>query len=92
MSLFLSTYLNTIDKKGRISIPAAYRNLLATGEINCVIAYPSIKNKAIEFCSYQRIAELSKIIQTLDPYSQERDAFETVILSQAVQLTIDGEG
>ncbi len=92
MSLFLSTYLNAIDKKGRISIPAAYRNLLSNDEINCVIAYPSIKHKAIEFCSYKRIAELSQIIQTLDPYSEERDAFETVILSESVQLSIDSEG
>ena len=36
--------------------------------------------------------ELSQIIQTLDPYSEERDAFETVILSESVQLSIDSEG
>ena len=66
--------------------------MLANDEINCVIAYPSIKHKAIEFCSYKRISELSQIIQTLDLYSEERDAFETVILSESVQLSIDGEG
>ena len=92
MTLFLSTYLNSIDKKCRISIPAFYRTLLSVENANCVIAYPSIKNQAIEFCSYKRIEELSQIIQSLDPYSEERDAFETVILGEAVQLTIDSEG
>jgi MraZ protein len=32
------------------------------------------------------------MIQQLDPYSDERDAFETIVLGEAVQLPIDGEG
>jgi MraZ protein len=32
------------------------------------------------------------MIETLDPYSEERDAFETMIFGEAVQLSFDGEG
>jgi MraZ protein len=93
MNLFLSTYVNSIDKKGRISIPSTYRNIISQQEsFNGVIAYPSIKHNAIELCGYGRIAELSKIIQSLDPYSEERDAFEAVILGASVQLSFDSEG
>lgn len=92
MNLFLSTYLNSIDKKSRISVPAFYRNILSRESFSGVVAYPSIKHKAIEVCGYDRITEISKIIQSLDPYSEERDAFETVILGEAVQLPFDSEG
>ena len=28
MALFLSTYINRIDKKGRVSVPSTFRNVL----------------------------------------------------------------
>lgn len=92
MNIFLSKYINKIDKKGRISIPAGYRGALAKENFNGIIVYPSFKNNCIECCSMSRLEELSKIIQNLDPYSEERDAFETIVLGEAVQLQFDNEG
>lgn len=90
MQIFLSKYLNSIDKKGRISVPSSYRMVLG-GQPGLII-YPSIKHKCLEACSIARLEELSKIIQNLDPYSEERDAFETTILAESVHLTFDSEG
>lgn len=92
MNIFLSKYINKIDKKGRVSIPAGYRGALAKENFNGIIVYPSFKNNCIECCSMSRLEELSKIIQNLDPYSDERDAFETIVLGEAVQLQFDSEG
>ncbi len=92
MNIFLSKYLNKIDKKGRVSIPAGYRGALAKENFNGIIVYPSFKNNCIECCSMSHLEELSKIIQNLDPYSDERDAFETIVLGEAVQLQFDSEG
>jgi MraZ protein len=92
MDMFLSRYTNNIDKKGRISIPAAYRSTLGGENASSVIVYPSIKHKCLEACGFQRLFELSKIIQNLDPYSEERDAFETIILGESTQLSFDSEG
>ncbi|WP_250310718.1 division/cell wall cluster transcriptional repressor MraZ [Rickettsia endosymbiont of Oedothorax gibbosus] len=91
MNIFLSKYINNLDKKGRVSVPASYRAALSSQSFNGVIVYPSFRNKCIEACSLKRLKELSQMIQTLDPYSEERDAFETIILGGA-QLTFDGEG
>ncbi len=92
MNIFLSKYINNIDKKGRVSVPVGFRQVL-TGQIfNGFIAYPSFQKQCIEACSLKRLEELSQIIQTLDPYSEERDAFETMILAEAIQLPFDGEG
>lgn len=92
MNIFLSKYVNNIDKKGRVSVPANFRQTLAGQAFNGLIAYPSFRKQCIEVCSLKRLEELSQIIQTLDPYSDERDAFETMILAEAVQLPFDGEG
>lgn len=92
MGIFLSKYINNLDKKGRVSVPASYRLALADQAFSGIIAYPSFRNKCIEACSLKRLEELSQIIQTLAPYSEERDAFETIILGEAIQLSFDGEG
>jgi MraZ protein len=92
MNIFLSKYINKIDKKGRVSIPYGYRGALVKKNFNGIIVYPSFKNNCIERYSTSRLEELSKIIQNLDPYSDERDTFETIVLGEAVQLQFDSEG
>ncbi len=90
--LFLSTYINKIDRKGRVSVPSNFRVLLAQSNFSGVIAYQSIGNQCIEACSYNRIIHMSASIDNLDPYSDERDAFATVILGGSVKLSFDREG
>lgn len=92
MKIFLSKYPCNIDKKGRISVPASYRAVLDNGAGVGLIVYPSIRHQCLEACSIERLGDLSKIIENLDPYSQERDAFETTILGESVHLTFDSEG
>jgi MraZ protein len=90
--LFLSTYINKIDSKGRVSVPSNYRTLLMQPDFSGVIVYQSISNPCIEACSYDRIMHLSTSIDNLDPYSEERDAFATIILGGSVKLPFDSEG
>ena len=90
--LFLSTYINKIDAKGRVSVPSSFRSLLTQHEFSGVIAYQSIGNQCIEGCSYDRIMHLSSSIDNLDPYSDEHDAFATIILGGSVKLPFDSEG
>ena len=92
MNIFLSKYVNKIDVKGRVSIPASYRAALGAENFNGIIVYPSFKNNCIEACSMSHLEALSRIIQRLDPYSDERDAFETIVLGEAIQLQFDNEG
>lgn len=92
MALFLSTFTNRIDKKGRVSVPAAYRAVIAKQDFQGIIAYGSFINACIEACGMSRIEQLSESIDTLDPYSENRDAFATTILGGSMQLPFDGEG
>jgi len=92
MNIFLSKYQNKIDKKGRVSIPSIFRAVLSEEKFNGIVVYPSFKNNCIEGCSMSRLQEIYTIIQNLDPYSEERDAFETIVMGESVQLQFDNEG
>jgi len=89
--IFLSTYINKIDKKGRVSVPSSFRSLLSE-DFAGVIVYESISNACIEACSLERIKKLNDGIDQLDPYSDERDAFASVILGGSIKLPFDSEG
>ena len=90
--MFLSTYQNKLDKKGRVSVPASYRSHLSNLGYNGIICYPSFNNQSIEACSQDRIEKLSNSIDSLNPYEQKRDFFATSILSESVNLQFDNEG
>ncbi|MEZ5691711.1 MAG: cell division/cell wall cluster transcriptional repressor MraZ [Rickettsiales bacterium] len=94
--LFLSTFQNRIDKKGRVSVPASFRsavaaNVVAGGFVG-VVAYPSPINECIEACGMSRIVKLNERIEQFDPYSEEKDAFITTLFGESVQLSFDTEG
>lgn len=92
MALFLSTFTNKIDAKGRVSVPAQFRNALSHKDFSGIVVYESFINSCIEGCDIERIQRLSESIDNLDPFSEERDAFATTILGGAIQLSIDGDG
>ncbi|MCI5049835.1 MAG: division/cell wall cluster transcriptional repressor MraZ [Rickettsiales bacterium] len=92
MALFLSSYEKKIDKKGRVSVPVPFRAALAGQNFNGIIAYSSFVNPCIEACGMDRIESLHEQIESLDPFSEERDAFATAIMGGSVQLAFDGEG
>lgn len=92
MALFLSTFTKKIDKKGRVSVPAQFRSALNTESFGGIIVYPSFVNSCVEACGMSRIEKLSDGIDSLDPFSEERDAFATAVLGGSTQLQFDSEG
>ncbi len=92
MALFLSNFTNKIDSKGRISVPAAFRQAICDQKFLGVVVYESFINQSIEGCGIDRITQLSDSIDDLDPFSETRDAFATAILGGSVQLSFDGDG
>ena len=64
--MFLSSFVNKIDKKGRVSVPATFRSHLNSLGYNGFIGYPSFNNPALEGCSQDRIEKLSNTIRMDD--------------------------
>ncbi len=92
MALFLSTFTNKVDSKGRVSVPAQFRVSLVNENYSTMVVYESFINQCIEGCDIERIKKISESIDNLEPFSEERDAFATTVLGGSVQLSIDGDG
>ena len=90
--MFLSSYENKLDKKGRVSVPATFRSYLSSLGYNGFIAYPSFNHSSLEGCSQDRIEKLSDVIDNLNPFEEKRDYFATSILSESINLQFDSEG
>ena len=90
--MFLSTYENKLDKKGRVSVPASFRSYLSNLGYNGVVCYPSFTNSSIEFCPQDRLEKIIETIDTLNPFEENRDIFSTSILANSYQLNFDGDG
>jgi len=92
MSLFLSQYFNKIDKKGRVSLPSAFRNILPKDNKSELILFKSLKFATIEGCSYERINKIAERIDKLDIFSDDQDDFSTSIFSEIIPTNLDKEG
>ena len=90
--MFLSSYENKLDKKGRVSVPASFRSHLSNLGYNGVICYPSFNNPSIEAWPQDRIEKISNTIDSLNPFEEKRDFFATSILSESINLQFDSEG
>ena len=90
--MFLSTYENKLDKKGRVSVPASFRSYLSNLGYNGFICYPSFNNPSLEAWPQDRIEKISNTIDSLSPFEEKRDYFATSILSESINLQFDGEG
>ena len=90
--MFLSTYENKLDKKGRVSVPASFRSYLSNLGYNGVVCYPSFNNQSIEAWPQDRIEKISNSIDSLSPFEEKRDFFATSILSESINLQFDNEG
>ena len=90
--MFLSTFENNLDKKGRVSVPSSFRAYLNSMGFNGFITYPSFNNAALDACAQDRIEKLSESIDSLGPFEDKRDYFATSVLSESINLNFDSEG
>ena len=90
--MFLSTYENKLDKKGRVSVPASFRSYISNLGYNGVVCYPSFNNQSIEAWPQDRIEKISNTIDALNPFEEKKDYFATSILSESINLQFDTEG
>ena len=90
--MFLSTYENRLDKKGRVSVPATFRSYLSNLGYNGIICFPSFNHQCIESWPQDRIEMVTSAIDNLNPFEEKKDYFATSILSESVNLIFDTEG
>ena len=92
MALFLDTFVNKLDRKGRVSVPATYRQQLASQPFQGIVALPSFKHPAIHCGDLAWLSEVSKDLDAVDLFSETHDDLTTALFSDTRQLPFDGEG
>lgn len=92
MALFLSTYVNRIDKKGRVSVPASFRAALEASGSPILFVTPHHELPTIDANSHSWMEQLVSRLDELPMFSRERGNLEHTILGKTRDLTIDPEG
>ncbi|MBC7953738.1 MAG: division/cell wall cluster transcriptional repressor MraZ [Rhodospirillaceae bacterium] len=92
MGLFLSTFVNKVDKKGRVSVPATFRATLSQQSFQGIIAYRSFTAACMEGCGMDFMERLSDSTQNFDAFSAEQEDLSALIFADARQLAWDPEG
>jgi MraZ protein len=89
---FITTFAGTLDAKGRVCIPAAWRQVLTAQETSGVYVCTSLDGTSLlGFGEELMKAELQRL-EALDPlYSQDYDNFSHLV-SNSWQLPIDENG
>ncbi len=90
--MFLSTTINKVDRKGRVSVPAAFRVVLAGQAFHGIVAFPSFKHPAVQCGGMDWIEKLGAGVDAYDMFSDEHDALTAALFANAQQLSFDGEG
>ena len=84
--------MNKVDRKGRVSIPAAFRPHLIGKSFQGVVVFPAFRSPALECRSWEQMEELSTAVDALPEFSAERDALAAALFGASVPLSFDPEG
>ncbi len=91
MSDFIGRYLNKVDKKGRVSVPAGWRPSLISKDFSGIIAQSSLSEKAIDAYPRDYLELLQGKLDLNDPLLEENEYESTVLFGGSV-LSFDSEG
>src|ERR1700746_138390 len=92
MDRFVSHYLLRLDAKGRVSVPAPFRAVLARDGFDGLYCYPALDRPALDAGGNPLLAEIEAVIAAFSPYPEEREQFSLALYGTSETLKIDGEG
>src|SRR5215212_5379044 len=90
---FVSTFVNKLDAKGRVSIPAPYRQIVAQQDLPGVYCFPSFTSQSLEAFGSTLITQFQQRLEKYDPLfdpSYEDEA--QVVLAATQLLNFDDDG
>jgi len=92
MPLFLSTYENRLDTKGRISIPAPFRSSVNSENFQGIVLYRSFTNGCIEGLSMSRMEKMAAATDQMGVFDAELDDLSAMLFADARPLQFDVTG
>ena len=92
MDRFVSHYMLRLDAKGRVSVPAPFRAVLARDGFEGLYCYPALDRPALDAGGNALLSEIEALMGVLPPYSDAREQFSLALYGTSETLKIDGEG
>jgi MraZ protein len=92
MTVFLASYQNGVDRKGRVSVPASFRNEMAAHARQVVVVYVAPEGGYLYGWAYDDFVKLAAQIQRLPALSPTRARLARAILAAARPLNFDDTG
>ncbi len=92
MSVFLSTYDKKIDKKGRVSTPGNFRNILSNESFNGFVAFKSYFLPTIDCFGISKMEKLSSKLENDNPFDNSQSSIEENVFADAIMIQFDNEG
>ncbi len=91
MDEFVSTFTNKIDAKGRVSVPASFRTVLAQEQFAGIYCYPSLDDPALD-AGGRRLQDRNRSLLDGVPESRQRDLLSMALYGASETLTVDQDG
>lgn len=92
MDRFVSHYLLKLDAKGRVSVPAPFRAVLARDGFDGLYCCPALDRPALEAGGNALLSEIEQLIAGYPPFSEEREQLATALYGTSETLKMDAEG
>jgi MraZ protein len=92
MDRFVSHYMLRLDSKGRVSVPASFRAVLARDGFDGLYCYPALDRPALDAGGNALLKEIEALIAGFLPYSDQREQFALSLYGTSETLKMDGEG
>src|SRR6266566_4846914 len=80
---FVSTIVNKLDAKGRVSVPAPFRHILAQQNLHGLYCFPSFVSPSLEGFGETLLADFQARMGAVDPlFSEDYDAQAQAVVRQ----------
>jgi len=92
MDEFVSTFTNRLDSKGRVSIPASFRAVLARDGFDGLYCCPSLDQASIDAGGSRLVSQIKDTISQFEPLTEDHEFLSTSLIGESEVLKVDPEG
>lgn len=89
---FVSQFVHRLDAKGRVSIPAPFRAVMARDGFEGLYVHPALEAPALEAGGHALRATIDAMLARFSPFSEEWELLSTALNGASEVLKMDAEG
>lgn len=92
MDEFVSTFTNRLDSKGRVSVPAAFRQVLVRDGFEGLYCCPTLDQNAVDAGGNRLLQQIRESLARFEPFSEDHEYLSTTLIGESEVLKLDAEG